>query len=238
MAWEPIETTIRDVVARLEASPNLNDPGFVEKVKKIVALHWARSIETLEAVEQTWAEVVRNTKQWLIDHPDVVDDRYRQASGDPHAVLSESARKDFVDMNGKRAEWVFTSGTWFRFDVIYFLRRAQEEWADFKVQVLRAPAGSEFLIGDKPVVKIDGNGERRGSEHPIAVGEAASVLLPFSPKIAVVLDNLPRDVEITAAAVRRYNEWQLRAARERVFMHPSASSLITWVEKTRPPTAT
>lgn len=103
--------------------------------------------------------------------------------------------------------------------------------------VLRAPSGSEFLIGDLPVVKLDDHGVRRGSANPIPIGNAISVVMPLSPRFMVVLDNLGGDLTIPATDVQKYNIWQLEAARERVFVHPTANSLMAWVEKTRPPTA-
>ena len=118
-----------------------------------------------------------------------LDARYQQASGDASAVLSESARKDFVELLTRRAELIFTSGTWFRFDVIYLFRRSLELMDRLKLQVLRPPSGSEFLIGDSPVVKLDDHGVRRGSANPIPIGNAISVLMPLSPRFMVVLDN-------------------------------------------------
>lgn len=235
--WEEVENTLRQVVGQLEASPNINDPVLIEKVKRIIALHSARSIETLEAVESLCTVGVANVKTSLLQAPDLVDVRYRQALGDPSAVLSESAREEFVELLTKRAERIFTSGTWFRFDVIYLFRRSLELMDRLKLQVLRAPGGSEFLIGDSPVVKLDDHGVRRGSENPIPIGNAVSVLMPLSPRFMVVLDNLGGDATISAAEVQKYNLWQLEAAHERVFMHPTANSLMTWVEKSRPPIA-
>lgn len=235
--WEEVENTLRQVVAQLDASPNISDRLLIEKVKKIVALHWARSIETLEAVESLCTVGVANVKTSLLQNPDLVDARYRQASGDPSAILSESARKEFVQLLTNRAEWIFMSGTWFRFDVIYMFRRSLQLMDRLKLQVFRAPNGSEFLIGDSPVVKLDDHGVRRGSANPIPIGNAISVLMPLSPRFMVVLDNLGGDVTIPETEVQKYNLWQLEAAHERVFMHPRANSLMAWVEKTRAPTA-
>ena len=236
MTWELIETTIRDVVAQLEGSPNLRDPALVKRVRKIVALHWARSFETLEAVEGLCTQTIAANKAFMRANPELVNQRYRLKMGDPTVIPSSPEREAFIEEFAGRAEWIFTSGAFFRRDVIYLLRRAQEEWAHLQVQILRAPSGSEFLIGDSPVVKMDDTGHRRGPEHPITVGDATSVLMPMSPRITVVLDNLPRDTVVTAADVRRYNTWQLEAARERTFMHPTATALMAWVERTRPPT--
>ena len=54
--------------------------------------------------------------------------------------------------------------------------------------------------------------------------------------MTVALDYLGIDHTVDAAYVRSLNTWQLEAAREHAFMHPG-SALMTWVEKTRPPTS-
>jgi Protein of unknown function (DUF4238) len=234
--WEEVETSLRDTVGQLETSPDLRDPVLIDKVKKIVALHWARSIETLEAVEATYTSMIVDNKTALLRQPELLDQLYQLKTGDHSAVLADSARIQFVDQYLSRFEWIFTSGTWFRFDVIYFFRRSMELLDRLSVQVLRAPAGSEFLIGDTPVVKLDENGERRGVMHPIQIGNATTVLMPLTPRFMVALNSLTADHTVTVDEVRKYNTWQLDAARERVFMHPTATGLMDWVEKTRAPT--
>lgn len=234
--WEEVENTLRDTVGQLEATPNLHDSVLVEKVKKIVALHWARSIETLEAVDSTYTRMIVDNKAALLRQPEKLDQLYRLKTGDHSAVLAESARKQFVDQYLSRFEWIFTSGTWFRFDVIYFFRRSMELLDRLNVQVLRAPTGSDFLIGDTPVVKLDERGERRGLMNPIQIGNATTVLMPLTSRFMVALDSLTADHTVTVDEVRRFNAWQLEAARERVFMHPAATALMAWVEKSRVPT--
>lgn len=237
-AWETVENTLRDDVRRLAVSPNLNDPRLVEKVKKIVALHWARSIETRDAIEAMSSRTVATKKAEYQQQPEKVDELYRMKPGNTAKVLSESERNDFVDEFLARSQWIFTSGTYFRFDVVYLFRAALEQMERLKVQILRAPTGSEFLVGDTPVIKLDEHGVPRGRKNPIAIRQAVSVLMPLSPRFMVVLDNLSRDFTISAADVRKYNSWQLGQASSHVFMHPTATSLMTWVENTRPPTAT
>lgn len=234
--WEEVENTLRNTVDQLEAAPNLHDPVLVEKVKRIVALHWARSIETLEAVESTYTSLIVDKKAALLRQPERLDHLYRLKTGDHSAALAESAKKQFVEQYFNRLEWIFTSGTWFRFDVIYLFRRSMELLDRHNVQVLRAPTGSEFLIGDTPVVKLDECGERRGVMNPIQIGNATTVLMPLTPRFMVALDSLTADHTVTAEEVRRYNAWQIEVAHQRVFMHPTAAALMAWVEESRPPT--
>ena len=82
----------------------------------------------------------------------------------------------------------------------------------------------------------EASGNRRGVRNEIAIGGADTVVMPLSPLMTVALDYLGIDHTVDAAYVRKLNTWQLEAAREHVFMHPG-SALMTWVEKTRPPTS-
>jgi hypothetical protein len=114
--------------------------------------------------------MIVDNKAALLRQPEKLDQLNRLKTGDHSVVLAESARKQFVDQYLSRFEWIFTSGTWFRFDVIYFFRRSMELLDQLNVQVLRAPTGPDFLIGDTPVVKLDEHGECRGVMNPIQIG--------------------------------------------------------------------
>ena len=85
-------------------------------------------------------------------------------------------------------------------------------------------------------MKLDEHGERSGVMNPIQIGIATTVLMPLTPRFMVALDSLTADHAVTVVEVRRYNAWHLEAARERVFMHPAATALMAWVEKSRAPT--
>lgn len=233
--WEPVENKLRQAVADIENGTGFADPACVQTIKEVIALHYARSIETLETVEKLFDTTIENKKAAMLRQPEDLDRLYEAKTGDATGLKDDDAREAFVDAFHGRLRWIFNSGTYFRFRVVYLFHAALDLIAPMKVQVLRAPPGSEFLISDAPVITADASSNRRGVRDNIAIGNADSVLMPLSPHVTVALDNLAGDFPVDAAYVRKLNTWQLEAAKHHVFLHPS-SSLMSWVEVMRPAT--
>jgi hypothetical protein len=232
--WEPVENKLRQAVADIENGTGLADPACVQTIKEVIALHYVRSIETLETVEKLFDTTIENKKAAMLRQREALDRLYEAKTGDAAGLKGDDAREAFVDAFHGRLRWIFNSGTYFRFRVVYLFHAALNLIAP-KVQVLRAPTGSEFLISDAPVITADASGNRRGVCNNIAIGNADSVLMPFSPHVTVALDNLAGDFTVDAAYVRKLNTWQLEAAKHHVFLRPS-SSLMSWVDVMRPAT--
>lgn len=231
--WERVETKVRQAVADIESGTGLTNPPCVDTIKELIALHYARSIETLEIVEKLFDTMMYNKKAAMLRQREALDRLYEAKTGDAAGLKDDAARGAFVDEFHGRLRWIFNSGTYFRFRVVYLFHAALGLIAQKKVQVLRAPTGSEFLISDAPVITADAGGNRRGARNNIAIGNADSVLMPLSPRVTIALDNLPGDFSVDAAYVRQLNTWQLEAAMHHVFLHPG-SSLMSWVEVMRP----
>ncbi len=230
--WEAVENKLRRAVADIESGTGLSDPTCVQTIKEAVALHYARSIETLETVEKTFETFMENNKAAMLRQPDLLDRLYMAKTGDTMGLKDDDAREAFIDEFLGRLRWLFNSGTYFRFRVVYLFRASLDLIIQRKLQVLRAPTGSEFLISDAPVITTDASGNRRGVCNDVPIGNADSVIMPLSPRVTIALDPLSRDFILDEAYVRKLNTWQLEAAKQHVFMYPN-SPLMSWVEATR-----
>lgn len=232
--WEQVENRLRQAVADVQSGTGLADPACLQTIKELIALHYARSIETLETVENLFTTTIETRKAAMLRQREALDRLYEAKTGDSTGLKDDKAREAFVDEFHNRLLWIFNSGTYFRFRVVYLFHAALALIAPKKLQVLRAPTGSEFVISDAPVITSDATGNRRGVRNGVAIGNAASVLMPVSPSVTIALDDVARDFTVTAAYVRTVNTWQLEAAKHHVFLLPG-SSLMSWVEATRPP---
>jgi hypothetical protein len=103
------------------------------------------------------------------------------------------------------------------------------------LEVLRPPAGSEFLIGDVPVITTDATGHARGVAAGVPIGSAALVAMPLGPRLLAALG--PKDLyaELGANYVERLNTWQIEAAKWAVYFRPG-SPCESLAAQVRPPT--
>lgn len=237
MLWGTVETKLKQAVADIEAGTGLANPACIGTIKQAIALHYARSIEMLEAVERTFSPfVVAQKAAFLSDHASL-DRLYEMKTRDAAGLQTEDARAAFVNAFFSRLEQLYASGTYFRFRVCYYFHTVSRLIDHLSLQVLRAPPGSEFLIGDVPVITSNATGDQRGVRNHVPIGDAATVVMPLSPRITVALDPVEADFTVDAAYVRRLNTWQVEAARYQVFTPPWSTSLMAWVTSLRPPTA-
>jgi hypothetical protein len=119
-------------------------------------------------------------------------------------------------------------GIYFRLRIPDYLQRAREILAQFKIQILRpTSATDEFLIGDNPLITPDKSGTRLGILDGLPIGNAATVIMPLSPRISVALDKIESDIGINSKRVYQLNQFQIRKARESVFFRPGSNLEIT-----------
>ena len=125
----------------------------MQAIKEVIALHYARSIETLETVERMFGSMMEKNRAAMLRQPDLLDRLYEAKTGDAAGLRDDPAREAFADGFLGRLWWLSNSGTYFRFRVIYLYQASLDWIAPLKVQVLRAPSGSEFLISDAPSLR-------------------------------------------------------------------------------------
>jgi hypothetical protein len=202
--WEPVENKLRQAVADIENGTGLADPACVQTIKEVIALRYARSIETLETVEKLFDTTIENKKAAMLRQREVLDRLYQAKTGDAAGLKDDDAREAFVDAFHGRFRWIFNSGTYFRFRVVYLFHAALDLIAPMKVQVLRAPPGSEFLISDAPVITADASGNRRGVRNNIACScPSRHTSLSRSTTSPVISLSMPRTFASSTPGISR-----------------------------------
>ncbi len=104
------------------------------------------------------------------------------------------------------------------------------QWMVNKPVQLLHPGDGMFLIGDSPVISIDHLGQL-GPENGVAMGNAIQILMPLTPRTLIAFGPSATGV-VPAEVVAELNTFQVRAAREYVFVHP-ASGLEGFVRTVR-----
>lgn len=123
----------------------------------------------------------------------------------------------------------------------YFAERVQHHFEQsrrmlrrFSIQVVDAPAGWEFVLGDAPVLTVRRDGSGLGPHQGVALGDAELIVMPLGPHVAVSLDpnRAARDTA-TPEQVRMINRWQVNAAEWQVIFRPgspAAPAVQRWVQ--------
>ena len=233
--WGKTESKLPDAVAAADTQTLFNSTEHVATIKEVIALHYARSIDVLAQYEDLWQQMLTTKRAELATNPAATDAIYALKSGDrtgkPDAAMREALAEEWL----QGLTNLYETGVGFRFRVQHYFHAATALIRSAGLEVLRPPAGSEFLIGDVPVTTTDATGHARGVAAGIPIGSAATVAMPLGPRLLVALG--PKDLyaELDPNHVERLNTWQIEAAKSAVYFRPGSpcESLATQV---RPPT--
>lgn len=131
---------------------------------------------------------------------------------------------------------LYENGTAFRLSIVDLFEGARRAIAGAGIRILRSELGSEYLIGDAPVVITDASGQRSGVSSGAPIGNSTEIFLPLGPKVAAVFDmtnSQNKYLETPSEVVNRYNTWEVEAAVKEVAMRPE-SPLEEFPETLRP----
>jgi hypothetical protein len=195
-----------------------SDPAAVDVLRDTLALHYVRNPTSRVIHERIYHQARAEVEHRLPHHPGYVGEFRRQFFGlfpaGPEAagMLLDRVVQDWdVD---------YESGLLFRHMVERIFGRSREVLSSIPIEVVR-PASAEFLIGDSPVIVLDRQG-RNGPIEGVALGDGDQILMPVGPHMMIACG--PADATGVAPQdlVYALNSWQIRAAREQVFMRPGS----------------
>ncbi|MCL4509425.1 MAG: DUF4238 domain-containing protein [Chloroflexi bacterium] len=233
--WGTTESKLPDALAAADTQTLFDNAEHVATIKEAIALHYARSIDVLDQYEDLWQQVLAAKRAELYASPAATDAIYTLKTGDatgkPDDAMRESLAKEWL----QRLTDIYETGVGFRFRVQHYFREATTMITSAGLEVLRPPSGSEFLIGDVPVITTDATGHVRGIAAGVPIGSAATVAMPLGPRLLVALG--PKDLyaELDAKYVERLNAWQIEAAKRAVYFRPG-SPCEPLAAQIRPPT--
>lgn len=200
---QEIETKADTAINNLRAG-NINYfEKHVDVIKNLLALHFIRS------------QVFRLVKA----NEQAIDDRLTQAKDEVIAVYPEY--KDLIERTyAKEHETAYTD---ISIKVMeQYIPKVYEYTSDTDIgfEIGEAPDGSEFIIGDIPVVT--GN---KNHHFGIAITEANVIAMPLTPKHLVALKKNPdtkKYKKLTAEQVKTANSRQLGLMQEHYYSTASA----------------
>ena len=219
--WKKTEDRIPKMYAALEARTASGDPGVEALVRDVLALHWARSGAMREAHERVMEQVMRRSIEDVARDPDLLAREMLRSKG---LIATSSAALDWFNEDIHNRVVAQNRDKWLSDRNAHHLAEAQRIMRPWSVQIGYAPAGSDLIISDAPVVTVKSGHDGVGPHQGVALGDASEICMPLTPTVLVALGPEPRMLDLTPESVDRYNDLQIRARIRWLGCRPSGSS--------------
>jgi hypothetical protein len=209
------------------------NPKHVAVVKDAIALHFARSLELLQAHAMLWEHGIERARQQHVADEAAMATLFYEKYG----LLPPSARAAGEIISEQllaETRQLYESGAIFRLRVVDMFHAARQLAANAGLEIIR-PARGEFLIGDVPAIPIDATRQALGVLGGVPFADASTVILPLGPRRLAALGRADAFRSVPGSFVKQLNAFQIAKAQTYVFMRPG-SGLEPSVRSQRPPT--
>lgn len=193
------------------------DDETVSRITDIIALHWARTPAMIIAHDNVSAPRVQAVLNRL-DRDDVRNNVFRQLTGlEPvgyqASLIAESHIKESV------SEVVMDS--WIAL-VDRSIEYARNKFRRGYLHLGIAQEG-DFIIGDAPVITMKKGHAGLGVHQGVALGDATSIIMPFSSRIIVGLKSKEHEVvKLSAQQVSEVNSRQKKSFIRQIGVPPNS----------------
>lgn len=206
--WGETEKYLPKMYRALASRTALGNPEVEDLIRKVVALHWARSSAMRAAHKVATEKVKQRSIEGLAQNPDFLRRAMYRLTG-LHAS-GEQALQWFNEQIHERAVAESSEEWWSERNAIHF-GEAQKKMAKWEVQIGYAPTASDFIISDAPVVTLKRGHDGVGPHQGVALGDAIEICMPLGSNVMVRLGPAPKELDLVVDAVNRYNDLQKRA---------------------------
>jgi uncharacterized protein DUF4238 len=216
--WAQTEDRLPRVLRLCDHDRVHSDPAAVDVLRNTLALHYVRSPTSLVIHERTYHQARAEVQRQLPQHPGFEEEFRRRFSG--LLPTGPEAAGLLLDRVAQGWDGDYQSGLLFRHTVERIFGKSREVLSSLPIEVVH-PASGEFLIGDAPVIVLDRQG-RNGPTEGVALGDADQILMPLGPQTMIACGPADATAVVSEDWVKVFNSWQIRAAREQVFMRPGS----------------
>ncbi len=200
-------------------------------MRNLVALHFARGLQTLIDFERSFQNVYSNQVNALATRPESAE-AFRRRFG--ICPAGPEGRQLGAQEVLSRTKLEVNNGDVFRLAVERLFDRVVDRLQHRDVEILTpAPASGEFLVGDVPALTVRSGEARAGVMDGIPLDHADAVVLPLAPRLLASLGSGSGYRAVPQALVDWYHKLQVTAALEYVCYRPGAA-VATQVAAWRP----
>jgi hypothetical protein len=220
--WGQVEQDLSKTLAAIRTRRVLRDPHFVTLLKEAVALHFARSLDTLEMQETLMRQTLEQRRVAYLDDWEQMRELYFKKHHLYPPLASRATREEIADDLLEQTKQLSESGVLFRLRVVDLFEKARvmAGWMGLRIM---SPRSGEFLVGDVPAIPINEDTGASGLLGGVALGDATMIVLPLSPTRLLALARGPDEfVRIPAGMVRELNRYQIAHAKTQVATRPGS----------------
>jgi hypothetical protein len=232
--WGRTEQELPAAIDAARTRRVLQNTKHVAVIKDAIALHFARSLDTLQSVNQSWQQTLDAARAaYLADQPAMEELFYRKHG---FAASGSAVAEEIADDLLRTAKDLYENGAYFRLRVVDVFEEAGRMAASARLEIIRpSRSNSRFLLGDVPAISYDARRGSLGIPGGVPFGDATTVFMPLTPTRLAALSRTDRYEAVPSWAVRQVNAFQVAKAHDYVYMHPD-SGLQAFVLSERPPT--
>ena len=231
--WARVENTADAEFSAVRDGGAL-DPGHLDWLRDLIAIHHARSIQYYAVFEDSLENAREVARRFWQHYPEVLDaiaaSRLGLPVGEPGS--RERAVQELHHLLSRQIE----DGALFRVLMEYRYRRTRHWLRGLGVEIL-TPSRGEFLVGDIPALTVRKGMPGAGVNAGIGYAFADAIILPIAPDFLLrVVDGPSRYAQADGEEVAELNSWQVRGAFSHVYLRPGSGleEFIRSVDRPRP----
>lgn len=204
-AWSTeVENDIEAAIHSLQNGDLLTSEKHMLTIKRLLALHFMR------------------TQVYVAMQKPEMSDAYRRRVIEQVAAQFPERRQEIEAR--VNAEWPKKANEAVVMSMREYIPKIEEYIKKHGLEVGVAPEGTEFILGDVPVVSADGNGNF-GALNGVPITEARAVAMPLTPRHIVALKTKATSKKyrnLTAEQVKNANDKQLKLAIGEYYSKPAS----------------
>ena len=218
--WGITESKIPGTIAAATTRTAIGDPGHEAILRQVVALHFVRHPQILEAHEKGWGTARQDSIDRLL-WTSFAADAFRQRTG--LVPAGPEARRMGLDAAQERLIKLHENGALFRLTAQRLFELIGDRFGARPVAIwMPANPNKEFLIGDMPAIGRILSTGAAGVGEDVGADNADQILMPITPSLTIVVGSSEGYRAISDADVDELNQLQVRKASQYVHYRPSA----------------
>lgn len=231
--WWQVENDLAATFAAVRSGKAL-ETAHIDRLRDLVALHHARSIQYYVAFEDNLQHASQEARRFWDRYPTALDAIAVSRLGLPGGDTG-SRELAFRELRKRMDKWI-EDGALFRAMMESRYRRTRHWFRSLGVEIL-TPSVGEFIIGDIPALAVRKGIPGAGVSNGIGYAHADAIILPIAPdRLLRVFDGPSRYGKAESEEVNELNAWQVRGAYSHVFFRPGSGleEFIRSVDRPKP----